>query len=213
MRNQRGEMAHAPELIPDEELARRAQAGCLDSFEALVSRHEASIYRFVFYCCRNQADAVEIVQETFVRAFNAIGQFDPGRKFAPWLFTIARRKTLDHFRAAPPHADTAGEVPEGVDADDPAELLARAEDREQLWRTARESLSVDQFQALWLRYAEEMDVVDVAGALGKTVTHAKVLLFRARQRLLHELQSLNPKASPASPVPATRISVMKEKLV
>jgi RNA polymerase sigma-70 factor (ECF subfamily) len=171
----------------DQELARQTQAGSLVAFEELVYRYEGRIYGFVANSCGNCADAREVTQDTFVRAFQAIEQFDSQRSFAPWLFTIARRKCLDHYRAARPPADEP--VPELADHDDPAELLARQEDRQSLWELARRHLPKPQFQALWLKYAEEMNVADIAQVLRKTQTHVKVLLFRARQALGRELKA------------------------
>lgn len=175
-----------PQSVSDEELARQSQAGSLAAFEELVHRYQARIYHFVAQSCRNGADAAEITQDAFVRAFRAIAQFHPRHRFAPWLFTIARRKCIDHHRAAPPAAvELPLELPGG---DDPAELLARREDRQDLWRLARRCLPLAQFQALWLKYVENMDVADTARALGKTQTHTKVLLFRARRMLGRELE-------------------------
>jgi RNA polymerase sigma-70 factor, ECF subfamily len=172
----------------DEELARETRAGSLAAFEELVYRYEGRIYAFVTQCCRNRADAQELTQDTFVRAFQAIAQFDPRRGFAPWLFTIARRKCIDHHRAAPP-AVAEEPMPELPDLVDPSELLARREERENLWQLARRRLPEAQFQALWLRYAEDMSVAGIARVLGKTQTHVKVLLFRARNTLARELKA------------------------
>src|SRR5215472_315170 len=113
----------------DEQLARESQAGCLKAFEELVYRYERRIYGFVAQCC-GVANATEITQETFVRAFQAIHQFDSRQPFAPWLFTIARRKCADHFRIALPW--DAQELPELPDENDPAELLARQEEKDNL---------------------------------------------------------------------------------
>lgn len=172
--------------VSDESLARQSQAGELTSFEELVRRYENRIYSFIFQSCGHDADAREATQDTFVRAFEAIGKFDPARPFAAWLFTIARRKGIDCFRARLPGDGAA--VPEETDADDPAELLARREEAQELWRRARASLPDGQFQALWLRYAEDMDIENIARVLGKTQTHVKVLLFRARHKLAAELE-------------------------
>jgi RNA polymerase sigma-70 factor, ECF subfamily len=185
----------------DQELARQTQAGSLAAFEELVYRYEGRIFGFVANLCSNAADARELTQDTFVRAFQAIEQFDSQRSFAPWLFTIARRKCLDHYRAARPPADEP--VPELADLDDPAELLARQEDRHSLWELARRHLPKPQFQALWLKYAEEMNVADVAQVLRKTQTHVKVLLFRARQALGREL-----KAGQGAEVPSSGASFL-----
>ena len=123
-----------------------------------------------------------------MRAFQAIAQFDPRRGFATWLFTIARRKCIDHNRAAPP-APAEESMPEPPDLADPAELLAQREDRQSLWQIARRRLPEAQFQALWLRYAEDMSVAGIARVLRKTRTHVKVLLFRAREVLRHDLKA------------------------
>jgi RNA polymerase sigma factor (sigma-70 family) len=172
----------------DEELARQTQAGSLEAFEELVYRYEHRIYAFVTQCCGRGPDACEVTQDTFVRAFQAIAQFDSRRGFAPWLFTIARRKCLDHHREAPPAlADEA--LPDLPDDDDPSELLARQEERQNLWDLARRRLPEAQFQALWLKYAEDMSAAEVARVLGKTRVHVKVLLFRARQALGREIEA------------------------
>ncbi|EEF58630.1 RNA polymerase sigma factor [Pedosphaera parvula] len=179
-------MAWEIKTVSDEELARLTQVGSLSAFEKLVYRYEGRIHRFVANLCRNDADAREITQDTFVRAFQAIAQFDLSKKFAPWLFTIARRKSIDHHRATPPMADEP--VPDQTDHDDPASQLARKEARQGLWSTARQHLPPLQFEALWLKYAEEMSVEEIAQVLRKTRTHVKVLLFRARTTLGHEIE-------------------------
>jgi RNA polymerase sigma-70 factor, ECF subfamily len=192
----------------DQELARQTQAGSLAAFEELVYRYEVRIYGFVANSCGNGADARELTQDTFVRAFQAIEQFDSQRSFAPWLFTIARRKCLDHYRAARPPADEP--VPELADHDDPAELLSRQEDRHILWELARRHLPKPQFQALWLKYAEEMNVADIAQVLRKTQTHVKVMLFRARQALGREIKAAQglglPSGGAASRLAPNRIT-------
>jgi RNA polymerase sigma-70 factor, ECF subfamily len=176
--------------VTDEDLARQSQGGDLVAFEELVRRYEHRIYAFIFQSSGCDADAREVTQDTFVRAFEAIGKFDPTRSFATWLFTIARRKGIDCFRAKIPAGDQ--EIPERLDGDDPAELLARREEAQHLWKQARASLPDGQFQALWLRYAEDMDIAEIANVLGKTQTHVKVLLFRARQKLAGELEPIRP---------------------
>ena len=181
-------MAHEFQSMSDEDLARQSQGGDFAAFEELVSRYENRIYSFVFRSCGHDADAREVTQDTFVRAFSAIAQFDPGRPFASWLFAIARRKGIDCFRARIPGDGQS--APEEFDPDDPSELLARREDAQDLWRRARRSLTDSQFQALWLRYAEEMDVAQIGRVLGKTQTYVKVLLFRARHKLAAELETV-----------------------
>jgi len=188
--------------LSDEELARQTQAGALEAFEELVGRYEGRIHSFVTQFCRNATDAREVTQDTFVKAFQSLEQFDSRRVFAAWLFTIARRKCIDRHRAAPRFADEP--VPELLDDADPAELTARREDGQNLWRLARRRLGENQFQALWLHYAEDMDVARIAQVLGKSRVHIKVMLFRARQILGRELKNVS---QPISPAPANELSL------
>jgi RNA polymerase sigma-70 factor (ECF subfamily) len=160
------------------------------SDEELVRRYENRIYSFLYQSCGHDTDAREATQDTFVRAFEAIARFDPNRPFASWIFTIARRKGIDCFRARIPGGGQA--VPEELDPEDPAESLARRDEARDLWHRARRLLPDGQFQALWLRYAEDMDIAQVSTVLGKTQTHVKVLLFRARHALAGELTAPAP---------------------
>jgi RNA polymerase sigma-70 factor (ECF subfamily) len=170
----------------DLELARESRAGSLSAFEELVSRYERRVYGFVRNFCRDDHGAREVTQDTFVRAYQCIHQYSGEHPFSSWLLAIARRKCIDRFRAARPFANEP--LPQEVEWNDPSEMLARREDQAALWRLARTTLSADQFQALWLRYIEDLPVAEIACVLRKTKTHVKVLLFRARRALLSELE-------------------------
>ena len=170
----------------DEELARQAQAGSLAAFENLVRRYEGRVYAFAMRWRRNETEAREVTQETFVRAFQAISQLNCRRVFAPWLFAIARRKCIDLHRAQRALSDEP--IPEQPDFNDPSELMARREDRQDTWDLARRHLSDTQYEAIWLRYAEDMNIPEIARAIGKTQITVRVLLFRARQTLAAKLQ-------------------------
>jgi RNA polymerase sigma-70 factor (ECF subfamily) len=167
-------------------LTRAAVAGSFAAFEELVYLFERRIYGFVFQTCRNEADAKEITQDTFVRAFQALDRFDLKYSFGPWLFAIARRKCVDFFRAQ--QRAYVAEFPEPADVPDPSRILCEREDRESLWALARQKLGRLEFEVLWLRYAEEMDVRDIARVVRKTRTHVKVSLFRARKSLAREIE-------------------------
>jgi RNA polymerase sigma-70 factor (ECF subfamily) len=195
-------MEAVPNTPSDEELAQECQQGSLTAFEELVYRYEGRLYRFVANCCGNKTDAEEITQDSFVKAFQAIGQFNPRHTFAAWLFTIARRKCVDLQRRA---AFSTGEpLPDASELDDPSVLLARAEASRNIWGMARGTLPAVQFEALWLRYAEEMDLAQIGRVLHKTRTHVKVLLFRARNTLGEQLAADAPEPAGARSAAAAR---------
>src|SRR5690349_7452306 len=134
MRTEQQEQTLASEV----EIIRHAMAGSVLAFEEVVFLYEKRVYGFVFQSCRNEADAKEITQDTFVRAFQALGRFDVKYPFGPWLFAIARRKCIDFFRARRPHFNY--ELPEIADLRDPASLLCQRERAENLWLLARRNL-------------------------------------------------------------------------
>jgi RNA polymerase sigma-70 factor (ECF subfamily) len=199
-----------PELttLTDEELARRARDGSMASFEELVRRYEARLYRFFAGGCGNAADARDLCQESFIRAYRHLDRFDPSRSFAGWLFTIARHQRIDHFRRMTPSSPAE---PPATDTDTPANLLQEREAKEDIWRTARQTLSETAFQVLWLRYAEDMTVSEIARVMKRTQTHIKVILFRARSRLSLELRP--PDGSAPAPQPHARERLSGDRLI
>lgn len=162
-----------------EELALRAQSGSRDAFVQLVDRFQARLYNFLLRRVAQSADADDLTQETFVRAWQQIHRYRPTWRFSTWLFTIGVRLAASQYRSrrrAGPSMD--GGVLDGFSA--PEERAPDTEDGLRLWETAALVLSPGQFDALWLRYAEGMAIGDIATVLGRTAVGVRVLLFRAR---------------------------------
>ncbi len=84
----------------DEVLAARAARGDRAAFEHLVRRHKSSLYRFTRRYVGDADDAYDVVQDSFVAAWLALGRFDPRRPFGTWLKTIALNKCRDLGRRA-----------------------------------------------------------------------------------------------------------------
>ncbi len=195
-----------PDRQSDQALARGAQRGRRQDFGELVSRHSGRLLAFLRRRTRCEADAEDLLQESFARAFERLASYKPALSFKTWLYTIAWRLLVSHARKrrTDPLAHDAS-VP-AVGEHDPAVLATQREQRENLWAAADEALLPNQYAALWLRYAEEMAVREVAKVMGKTQTHVKVLLFRARSRLAKRLPSAGsiPAASTSGAVMAVQ---------
>jgi len=175
----------------DVELARESQAGSLSAFEELVCRHEARIFQFLKCRVSSAHDAEDLTQVVFVRAYRNIGKFNPRYPFASWLYTIARRESINHYRraAAANICALPGDLldPRG----DPSRETALSDARERLWDVARCRLSESQFAALYLYAHDQMSVKDIARTLKKTQGHVKVLLHRARRHMVKALAAGN----------------------
>jgi RNA polymerase sigma-70 factor (ECF subfamily) len=194
----------------DEELARQARAGSLESFERLVERYEDLLLRFLLQRTGNRHDAEDLTQAAFVAAWKGLPRYDDERPFRPWLYTIAARQAISHARARrqfEPLTEDAlaqsasGNSPLGealrASPSEPSHRVLRATPLGEalraspsatdvdpdLWRLARERLPEAQSTALWLMYGEEMSVKEIARITGRTQVHVKVLLHRGRKAL------------------------------
>jgi len=175
-----------------EELARGAQGGSRACFGELVARHERALRAFLFQRTRSHEDAEELAQESFLRAWSKIGTYSDAWRFSTWLFALARRvaatRHRDADRRAVPHRDAGDETIEqlGVDVD-PGERLDAHEEHTRIWELAARVLTEEQRSALWLRYAEDQSIEEIAGVLGRRPVAVRALLFRARETLASHL--------------------------
>jgi len=89
----------APDLATDEQLLAMYVAGDDAGFASLVERYSRELFPFLVRYVRDTALAEDVVQETFMQVYQSASSFDPGRRFRPWLFTIAVNKARDHLRS------------------------------------------------------------------------------------------------------------------
>ena len=169
-------------------------SGSVASFEELMRRFQAPVLHFLRHR-GGTADAEDLLQETFIRVYTGLGRYRGPWRFATWLFTIARRVSINHHRrtrAAPARYDGEA-IHEAVSADlGPAETAARGDGRRYLWARAAEVLSEAQWTALWLHYVEDMPTRQVAAVLGCSRVAVKTMIFRARKKLMPLVHELGP---------------------
>jgi len=195
----------------DEELAVRAAAGSRSAFEELVSRYGLRLFHFLRWRSGSDEDIEDLVQETFLKAYRNIGRYDPQRKFSTWLFTLAVRLSISRHRSqgAKP-LPLASEGPE-YPSPGPQEALIRKEEKEKagnIWLLAR-TLKPSEYEVLWLRYAEEMPMKDIARAMRKSLVGVRVLLHRSRLKLGKMLIAPSPSADLAEAATAEqRLSIL-----
>jgi RNA polymerase sigma-70 factor (ECF subfamily) len=162
----------------DEQLAANAQQGNAEAYTELVTRYQERLFRFLQTRCASRADAEDALQEAFVDAWRYLHSYNSRWRFSTWLYRIAIR------RAARQRTDVAANEQDEAIADaDPLAACMAADERENLWLTARRLLSEDAVTALWLHSVEEMAVKDIAQALQRSLPWTKVSLMRSRRRL------------------------------
>ena len=176
----------------DEQLVKEAQDGSTEAFNELVLRYRDKLLRFLLTRCSCHADAEDAIQDTFVNAYRYLDSFNPRWRFSTWIYRIAIRN------AAQPARPPSDENVEIADNDDPLSLCIYHGERENMWLTAKRTLSSDAFNAMWLHYVEDLPVKEVSRALSKSVSWTKVTMLRSRRRLTRELAAAGSDGSRSS---------------
>ncbi|MFK7911439.1 MAG: RNA polymerase sigma factor [Akkermansiaceae bacterium] len=172
--------------LEDEVLVSRSQHGDTAAFECLVRRYQPRIQRFLENQISNSEDAKDMTQQTFIKAYSSLSRFRNGRHFSPWIFTIARRQSIDYLRvkgAAKNDSSRYGVEHLETD-DDPGKLLASAEHCQQIWKWVRSLVDQRSYHVLWLKVQEGMQVKEISEVVGISQSNVKVLLCRARKTLV-----------------------------
>jgi RNA polymerase sigma-70 factor (ECF subfamily) len=175
-----------PTAISAEELAVQARAGSRGSFDELVVRYRPQLVAFLARRLADAADAEDVAQETFLRAYDHLASYDPDRPFATWLFAIGKNVAANHAVARTRRE--ARRLGGGDEAAVEGAAASTASDASDLWPRAAAVLSPVAYRALWLRYAQGLSVGEIAGQLQRSSVAIKVMLFRARRRLLQEVR-------------------------
>ena len=170
------------ETDADEPLVLAAQADPA-AFAALYERYMPRVYRYLHARTASPEEAADLTQAVFLKAFNAIDRFKPGRSpFASWLFRIARNAAVDAHRRRPPsvHLDVA--AVQLAAADVPEDAAMRAERLQHLRRLIA-ALDAEKRELLALRYAGGLTAAQIAPLVGKNPEAVKKQLQRVLRQL------------------------------
>lgn len=168
---------------PLDRLAARARTGSREAFDALVEALGEPIYQFLRLRSGGREDPEALTQDVFLRAWNRIASYDPSRPFVPWLYSVAARHSASVLRRRRPLSVDASHLDHLGGGENPAEQVARDDQRNHLWSLAMRLLTRDQRSALWLRYGEDLSTAQIATALERSETAVRQLLHRARRTL------------------------------
>jgi len=166
-----------------QKLVEKAISGEGDAFGRLYDMHVDRVYRHIYYRVGNTADAEDLTQQVFIKAWQAISRYKKtASPFLAWLIKISHNLVIDFYRSKKSDAyidfDTVATKPET----DPAHL-AEAQFRQQEIRQAIHKLRGDQQQVILMRFIEDFSYTEIAAALGKSEGAIRVILHRGLAKL------------------------------
>lgn len=176
----------------ERDLLRRSLGGDTRAFDEIVTSHRTRIFALVYQILRNEDDALDLTQETFIRAWRSLGKFDGRHPVATWLHRIATNAAIDLIRRKQNHPQC--EINDRMMAVDPAsrttpsmgEIPGSSLDRRDLQNrldSALASLSPEHRAVIVLREVEELSYEEIAARTRASMGTVMSRLFYARKHL------------------------------
>ena len=182
----------------DRELMERLARGDREALTPLVDRHHRRLYRIAVGYLREREDALDVVQEAFVKVFQAASRWDGSADAGPWLSRVTVNLSIDRWRRNKRRGQTFSPLAEG----DHLDVLADhrpAPDRGVEGRESGERLAVAlralperQRAVVVLRHYQELSLEEIAQALGMSLGTVKSSLHRALHRMRDTLTEAKP---------------------
>jgi RNA polymerase sigma-70 factor (ECF subfamily) len=208
------------DFLPDNHLVWRILAGEAALFEVIVHRHSQRVYRAARAILRDDEEAADVVQETFVRAYRKLGQFAGRSKFSTWLTKIgvyeARARRRKNRVRAVSRRETANhpDARNGPNTGFDPERGVLAREVRVLMEAAIENLP-DHYRTVFvLRLVEEMSTAETADVLHLSQDVVKTRLRRARALVRAKLRAaIGPLGREAFPFAGVRCQRMWEQKI
>jgi len=162
-------------------LAIRAKRGDKEAFDEIVRTFERPMFYYVRRLVESDEDAWDVLQQTWVKAFRGLGSLRETRRFRIWLYTIAHRTVMSHYRAAYRSQAVMDEAL-GSEAAVEADATPNLEDAERV-HLALAQLGPDFRAVLTLRFLEGLSVDETAEIMGVPTGTVKSRLFHAKKAL------------------------------
>ncbi|PUA20085.1 RNA polymerase sigma factor RpoE [Glaciimonas sp. PCH181] len=184
----------------DQLLVERVQRGDKKAFELLVIKYQRKLMRLVSRLVRDQAEAEDVVQEAFIKAYRALPQFRGDSAFYTWLYRIgintAKNYLVTQGRRAPTSTESNSEEAETFDDGEqlrdintPESLLATKQIAQTV-NVAMEALPEELRTAITLREIEGLSYDEIAEAMGCPIGTVRSRIFRAREAIAEKLRPL-----------------------
>lgn len=166
----------------DAQLVALALHGKREAYGELVRRHQTAAYNTARRIVGDSQDALDVTQDAFVRAYDALASFDRSRAFAPWLHTIVTNLALNFVQRKRPMQELDTEFHASERSANP-ESRALVFEQQQRVRDALLQLPPAWRAVVELRHFQDLSYEEISAALNMPVSDVKSHLFRARQKL------------------------------
>jgi len=184
----------------DHQLVLRAQNGDKVAFGLLVTKYQRKLFRLAFRMLGNQAEAEDVVQDTFIKAYRALPQFRGDSTFYTWLYRIAvnaartnlesRGRRLPELYGTKPDSDETFDTDEYLTDSNTPETLLSSKQIAHTVNVALDELPQDLRMALSLREIDGLSYDEIAEVMGCPIGTVRSRIFRAREAIADKIRPL-----------------------
>jgi len=171
----------------DRDLILLARRGETEAFGELVTRYQTSVFNVCYRILHERGEADDLVQESFMRAYDRLNTFDLSREFGPWIRRVAANLCLNHLESQ----KVTAPLDEERDADERQrpEKQVEVKERSEQIRGALASLPAQYRVVVELRHYQELSYDEIASEMKIPLSDVKSHLFRARKILAEKLHA------------------------
>ena len=199
-KQQSGKLVTMTEREKDHSLVQRVQRGDKVAFEMLFTKYQRRVSRLVSRFVRSDAEVEDIVQESFIKAYRALGSFRGDSAFYTWLYRIAVNTAKNYLVAASKRPISLTQFEKNDDEDfeedhfmsdaaTPESELITKQIAETVNKTMNE-LPADLREAIMLREIEGMSYEDIADSMGCPIGTVRSRIFRAREAISQKIKPM-----------------------
>lgn len=183
----------------DQQLVERVQKGDKSAFDILVRKYQNKIVKLISRYVRDQNEVLDVAQETFIKAYRALGNFRGESAFYTWLYRIAINTAKNYLVSQgrrPPDTDvdideaSAFENDPNLKEGDSPDMLAQKDEIQRVIFQTIEGLPEDLRTAITLRELEGLSYEDIAEAMSCPIGTVRSRIFRAREAIDKRLKPL-----------------------
>ncbi|QRN85014.1 sigma-70 family RNA polymerase sigma factor [Clostridia bacterium] len=180
------------ESLSDEKLVQMVLDGDREVFSVLISRYERQIYGLAYRLTNNKHEAQDLGQEAFIKIYQSLGKYDPGRPFFSWMYKVAANQCYSILRKKREAETPLESVIEFVSDDheeenSPEQFILKKENQDTV-RRALVSLPEKYRMALILRFMEDMSYQEIADTMEISLSAVESRIHRGKKLLLKSYQ-------------------------
>jgi RNA polymerase sigma-70 factor (ECF subfamily) len=178
----------------DKHIIKQVRKGDVAAYSMLIEKYRHMVFTLALQLTKNEADAEEVAQDAFLKAFRALDSFEGRSAFSTWIYRITYHQAISKMRGnkrkQTDYDEDTFSNDDNLAVGNLSSEILESEDRTRYLKEALARLKGEESTVLTLYYFEEFKVDEISEITGLSESNVKVKLLRGRRNLLRELKAI-----------------------